>query len=622
MSTALRRLTRRIRRVFASAIFLLTSCSLPPSQQPGHIVGHIDGISRDGDHYLLSGWACQRGLMQSIKIQLFANAGADSVAGMAPVLTETADLFSEPGVAQACRTSVAGKHRFVLVLPYGYGPNSILAVHGLRIVDGVPNDAIAGSGTKLPVLAAPAVPYAPLPRPTGAYSSLAMHPGVFMTPKEVKDIASRIDRPNSYSRHRFDLLAAKIAQDLKSGIDWDVTYSGGDPSVYQYSFSYEPQDGHDAQTRAALNVPSGIKAPAGAAVVASRLALYAALVNAGAVPPPGAPGAAEPAALAKRILLAWADRGFRDPSGRFQSLGSFVRDGRARPQSGLGLTLGRGVIYSVQAQDLLESLGMFDSDEIRRLNAANEALFELIRQSENVLFAGVGYPYSACSRYTNLAANANVGMLATARLLNDSRKVEAVVFGGDPSLPVLAPWTQLFDRLVYGQSDGPDPACVENREADSESSLLHHDAYQTPRAAPGEIADRFRNATPLQGIGYPMFTLERLLDGAELLRFAGFDVYDYRGRRGQSIELAVQYYACFAKRAGFYGVVSAANASDCPNAGQYYGKLVNGVDTNILIAAYRFPNDPIIRDVLAAAQSHASAGAFSDDAILFGKWPD
>jgi hypothetical protein len=42
---------------------------------------------------------------------------------------------------------------------------------------------------------------------------------------------------------RFDLLAKQIAKDLKSGIDWDVTYSGPDAGVYEYVFSYEPQDG-------------------------------------------------------------------------------------------------------------------------------------------------------------------------------------------------------------------------------------------------------------------------------------------------------------------------------------------------------------------------------------------
>jgi hypothetical protein len=145
-----------------------------------------------------------------------------------------------------------------------------------------------------------------------------------------------------------------------------------------------------------------------------------------------------------------------------------------------------------------------------------------------------------------------VGMLATARLLNDESKVNAVLFGGNHAIPVLAPWTHLFDHLTYGQSDGPAPGCVNNHELDSQSSLDNHHDYQTLRAAPGEIADRFRNAKSGQGIGYPMFTLERLFDAAELMQIAGFDPYGYRGAHRQSIEMAVQYYACFARGAGFY----------------------------------------------------------------------
>jgi hypothetical protein len=37
--------------------------------------------------------------------------------------------------------------------------------------------------------------------------------------------------------------------------------------------------------------------------------------------------------------------------------------------------------------------------------------------------------------------------------------------------------------------------------------------------------DRYRNENPAQGIGYPMFTLERLLDAAEIMRNAGLDFY-------------------------------------------------------------------------------------------------
>ena len=80
-----------------------------------------------------------------------------------------------------------------------------------------------------------------------------------------------------------------------------------------------------------------------------------------------------------------------------------------------------------------------------------------------------------------------------------------------------------------------------------------------------------------QGIGYPMFTLERLVNVAEILRGAGFDAYDYRGRHGQSIEAAIAYYACLGKGSGFGKTVTAENSGACPNAPQYFGKVASGM---------------------------------------------
>ena len=604
-------------------------CLAPASAQPlnqnrgvGRIVGNIDGISQDGEQFFIAGWACQQGQRKSIAVQLFADQTTNGQTKSAPVLAETASLPSERAVAQACEDPSGGRHRFIIVLPYGYGPDSKLAVHGLRIVDGVPNDLLRGSGRALPRLPGLGVLHGPLPRLAGSYHRLTESPGVFVTAAELKDLAARINHPGSYSMERFGQLAAQVKRDLGSGINWDVTYSGPDGGIYQYAFSYEPQDHHEAQTRAALKLSADARAPAGAAIVASRLALYAALVTAGATPPLGAPSADEAVALAKRILLVWADHVFRDASGRFKTLGSFTRDGHGRSESGLGLVLGRGVIYSVHAQDLLQFVDALNADEARRLDALHGTLFELIRQSANVSFAGIGFPYSECSRYTNIATNAVVALLATARLLNDESKFNAVLYGGDPSIPMLVSWTQLFDHVIYGQSEGPSPECVNNHDADSLTSLNNHQDYQTQTTVPGEIADRFRNFNPGQGIGYPMFTLERLVDSAEILRNAGFDPYGYHGAHRQSIEMAMQYYACFAKDAGFYKVVTVENSGACPNAAQYYGKLVNGVDRNVLIGAYRFPNDAVITDLEQTAKVSSSSGAFSLDAILFGKWRD
>jgi hypothetical protein len=80
--------------------------------------------------------------------------------------------------------------------------------------------------------------------------------------------------------------------------------------------------------------------------------------------------------------------------------------------------------------------------------------------------------------------------------------------------------------------------------------------------------------------------------------------------------------ACLAKGAGFLKLVTAENSAACPNAAQYYGKLVNGVERNVVIGACRFPQDHAITDVEQAAKVASSSGPFSLDAILFGKWRD
>ena len=62
------------------------------------------------------------------------------------------------------------------------------------------------------------------------------------------------------------------------------------------------------------------------------------------------------------------------------------------------LHLGRGVVYSVHAQDLLQSLGALAAEETRRLDAFHGAAFELIRQGNN---RGMGSAQPACQRFTN-----------------------------------------------------------------------------------------------------------------------------------------------------------------------------------------------------------------------------
>jgi hypothetical protein len=586
---------------------------------PGPILGRIDGISHDGEQSFLSGWACQQGQTKSISLHVFADHFTDDTSAEAFVGVGIANLDSESAVGQACQDH-EGRHRFVIELPaklVANGHKSKVYVRGIRVVDGVANAAIAGSGVLLADLPTVAMQFPTLAafRPlSGRYRPMAQHPRVFGTDAELQELTARINRPGSYSMQRFSQLAAKVQRDVATPAEWSATYSGCDIGIYLYAFSYEPQDGNAAETvRSTLQLGPNARAPAGAAVVASRLALYAALLKAGARQPAEAPSFDQAAALAKRILLAWSGHGFRDGQGHFRPYSQFC-DGNGN-STNPALHLSRGIIYSVQAQDLLMYLGALDDADTKQLDAFHSAVYDVIRRAAN---EGLGTARPACEYYANGGANALASLLAIARLLDDGRKFDAVVHGVDRAIPVWLPWTVFSEHAVYGKSESP-LECYPNTGPDS---LTSHPGYVTPRVAAGEIQDRYRNLAPLQGIGYPMFTLERLIAAAEILRIAGFDPYAYRGRHEQSIEMALAYYACFGKRAGFGKTVTAENSASCPNAAQYYGKIVDGVDQNETFGAYRFPNDQSITEVETAAKTASSSGPFSLDAILFGKWRD
>jgi hypothetical protein len=107
---------------------------------------------------------------------------------------------------------------------------------------------------------------------------------------------------------------------------------------------------------------------------------------------------------------------------------------------------------------------------------------------------------------------------------------------------------------------------------------------------------------------------------AELMKITGLDAYAYRGAHGQSLEVATRYYACFAKYVGFAKVITAENSRNCADATQYLGTIVNGVAENVLIGAYRFPDDDELIALDAPAKSTVARSVFALEPILFGKW--
>jgi len=363
-----------------------------------------------------------------------------------------------------------------------------------------------------------------------------------------------------------------------------------------------------------MHVKPGASAPAGAAGVAARLALYAALLKAGAVAPAGAPSGDQAASLARRILLAWSARGFRDGHGQFRTQSQFC-DGNGKP-SNPGLHLSRAVVNSVHAQDLLMYAGALGGNDVEQLDSFHSNMFDVIRRATN---SWMGGSHPACERYANGQASELESLLAIARLFDDGRKFNAVLFGTDRSVPVLLPWTVFFNHAIYGESDSP-LECYPNNGPDA---LTSHPSYITPTVAAGEIQDRYRNQNASQGILYCMGTLRGLIDAAEILRGSGFDPYSYRGIHRQSIEMAIDYYACYARGAGFYKTVTAENCGLCPNSAQYYGKMVNEVEKLVMFGLYCFTGDHSFTDLEPAAKKAAS-GTINplDDAFFFGKWRD
>jgi hypothetical protein len=326
--------------------------------------------------------------------------------------------------------------------------------------------------------------------------------------------------------------------------------------------------------------------------------------------------------LARRILLTWASRGFRiegrnivQTPTKFCEANGAVTHGS---ESAVGLQIGRGIVYSVDAQDLLQSINALNAQDIAELNGFHNAMFDLIRDSSNFR-AGMpemNGPDSGCERYSNHVGVHLLGLLSIARLLDDGRKFNAVVYGNERSISLAIPWTNYFDHAVYGEHDHP-IACHKNKGPDAASS---HPFFQTPVVAPGEILDRYRNANESQAFGYTLGLLTSLFHMADIMKNAGFDAYAYRGSHQQSIEMATHYYACYGKYVGFKKTVNAENGRACPDYQQYLGQIVNGLEVDLVMGAYRFPRDTTITEMDEAAKAELLRDPI--DVIHFGRWMD
>ena len=149
--------------VLAALLFPLSADAAQSTASPvGGVVGTIDGIAYDGDQGFITGWACQQGRRDSIALHIYVDHSAYDTPRGNLVLQNKADFDSEPAVNQACQDRGNGKHRFLVALPSDIarkGEAGKLFVHGIRVVSGVENAAIAGSGAPLHRLDALTTPF-------------------------------------------------------------------------------------------------------------------------------------------------------------------------------------------------------------------------------------------------------------------------------------------------------------------------------------------------------------------------------------------------------------------------------------------------------------------------------
>ena len=91
------------------------------------IVGVIDSAPWDGSQVFINGWACARGVAQSVWVHVYAGGPAGTGSW---VTAGIANLWSEPAVLQACGVG-SGAYRFSIAAPFG--PAQMMQQGGLSL---------------------------------------------------------------------------------------------------------------------------------------------------------------------------------------------------------------------------------------------------------------------------------------------------------------------------------------------------------------------------------------------------------------------------------------------------------------------------------------------------------
>ena len=366
------------------------------------------------------------------------------------------------------------------------------------------------------------------------------HLYVFAKPDEYQALLTRHTQITEKALAR---LQGLVADELRQGSEYTQAYSGCELNVYLRKLTFEQ---------------------AGAAKAANDLALYAYLVSLHLGY--GQPAiAAQAVTLADSILLSWARDGFRENGKLRTELGQFCEDGRVSLASRLdvGLQIGRGMPYWVNAEDLLLAANAMTTPQRATLDGFLDSIYGLLLTASNFW---AEHAYTDCQRFSNHASVHILAMLAIARFHdNEAEFVDTASAGRQLRIP----WTLQVSENIYGENDRL-RACQPNTMAPTKS-------FQIPQVAPGEIVDRNR-AGPAQTLGYPLASLRALLLSAEIMRNAGFRPMQFIGPKGQSLPLALNYYAYYFTTFLNSGAtrVSARSEHPYPAERQYMGHPVSG----------------------------------------------
>jgi hypothetical protein len=436
------------------------------------------------------------------------------------------------------------------------------------------------------------------PQLKGSYQPATANPHVFTTRQKLVEVLRAEDPLTTAALRR---LVSLTRAHLRDGAKFTLPYDGCAVAEYLHRLTYH-----------------------GATEIASDLALYAYLTNLhmgfGDLKL-----AEEAKGMARTILVAWAQKGFRQNGVFMSDFHSYCDPAGSKDPAvwmELPLQFGRGMSHWVQAQDLLIGMNALSKGDLATLDTFLDNMFELIRTASNYR---AEHMKPDCSRFSNQVTAQIDAMLAIARLKNDAENFMGAAFGHKDL--VLIPWTLQLQQNIYGNNERP-IGCYNPAKTDPKLYA------EQPTAQPGEVLDRYR-AKDDQPFGYSLGSLMGLVSAATILEQSGYSAYSYAGDHGETLDMSLDYYSYyFIHFASRQRVVVPDTPDSYPGYRQYVGHSVtedNGASVEgkdvlllpYLVGASIFPRDEKILAVLraAAAAARPEQPLYAADSMLIGYLP-